>query len=87
MDILLRNGYVVDSANSFEGIRDILIRDGVLRKIHALELICLFTKVVYSAFLTISSKMNASVNKLSAVSRARRISAKSVLTSPENVWL
>ena len=30
MDILLRNGYVMDSANSFEGIRDILIRDGVI---------------------------------------------------------
>lgn len=30
MDILLRNGYVVDSANSFEGKRDILIREGVI---------------------------------------------------------
>ena len=33
MDILLRNGYVVDSANSFEGIRNILIRDGVIASV------------------------------------------------------
>ena len=30
MDILLKNGYVVDSANGFEGKRDILIREGAI---------------------------------------------------------
>ena len=33
MDLLLKNGYVVDSANGFEGKADILIRDDVIRNI------------------------------------------------------
>ncbi len=32
MELLLKNGYVVDSANSFEGKADILIKDGVIQK-------------------------------------------------------
>lgn len=33
MDILLKNGYVVDSRNRVEGIRDILIRDRIIAKV------------------------------------------------------
>ncbi len=32
MELLLKNGYVVDSANAFEGKADILIRDGIILK-------------------------------------------------------
>lgn len=30
---IIRNGYVVDPANSFEGTADILIRDGRIEKV------------------------------------------------------
>ncbi len=33
MDILLKNGYVVDSRNRVEGIRDILIKDRIIAKV------------------------------------------------------
>lgn len=33
MELLLKNGYVVDSANSFEGKADILVRDGEIAKV------------------------------------------------------
>ena len=33
MDLLLKNGYVVDSASGFEGKSDILIRDGEIREL------------------------------------------------------
>jgi dihydroorotase len=35
MELLLKNGYVVDSANSFEGKADILIKDGEIAKVAA----------------------------------------------------
>ena len=33
MDLLLKNGYVVDSASGFEGRADILIRDNLIRDV------------------------------------------------------
>ena len=33
MDLLLKNGYVVDSANGFEGKADILIHDNRIREV------------------------------------------------------
>lgn len=33
MELLLKNGHVVDSANGFEGDVDILIRDGEIREV------------------------------------------------------
>ena len=33
MDLLLKNGYVVDSASGFEGKADILIHDGEIREL------------------------------------------------------
>ena len=32
MSLLLKNGYVVDTANGFEGIADILVENGVIVK-------------------------------------------------------
>ena len=33
MELLLKNGYVVDSANGFEGNADILVHDGIIREV------------------------------------------------------